>query len=68
MNNSLPKLTKCNIFGLELTGFVKNGVIYLNTKEDINGIEFINGRYGFNITPGEDRIRKWYYGRRCKIS
>ena len=33
MNNSSPKITKCNIFGLELTGFVKNGIIYLNTKE-----------------------------------
>lgn len=38
--------------------YVNHIPIYLNTKEDINGIEFINGRYGFNITPGEDRIRK----------
>ena len=41
--------------------YINHTPIYLNTKEDIDGIEFRNGRYGFNINPNKknDNI-DWY--------
>lgn len=33
MNNIKPNITNCKIFGMELSGFVHNGMIYLNSRE-----------------------------------